>query len=79
MGNIENFEGIKIYINGREHLPPHFHAYYAEFHVSIEISTLNVIAGKMPKRQLKKIMDWATNKKVELTEIFDKLNPKLKF
>jgi len=78
MGNIENFDGIKIYINGREHLPPHFHCYYAEFHALIEISNLNIIAGKMPKRQLNKIINWAKDKQTELKDIFVELNPKFK-
>ena len=79
MGSVDKFEGIKIYINGREHLPPHFHCYYAEYHVLISIDTLDVIAGSIPKSQFKKIINWAKGKEDELLVIFKMLNPQLKF
>jgi len=79
IGNIDNFDGIKIYVNGREHLPPHFHCYYAEYHILIDIKTLEIVAGNMPKSQLKKIKKWASGKENELLIIFKMLNPQLKF
>ena len=78
MGNVENFDEIKIYVQGREHLPPHFHCYYAEYHVLISIADLEIVAGNMPKPQLKKIVKWAKGKENELLEIFKTLNPQLK-
>ncbi len=40
-----------MYIRG-EHNPPHFHALYAEYEAQIDIQTLQVIEGKLPRRAL---------------------------
>ena len=51
-----------------DHSPPHFHALYAEYEVLIEISTLKVIKGKMPKRALALVLEWAFEHRSELLE-----------
>jgi hypothetical protein len=38
-----------IYMYYRDHAPPHFHAEYAEFEITVEIET-GVITGKFPRR-----------------------------
>lgn len=35
MPEISSFYGIRVYINFREHNPPHFHAEYAEFKIIV--------------------------------------------
>ncbi len=42
-----------------DHAPPHFHALYGSFEVIIDINTLKVIEGKMPRRALALILEWA--------------------
>ena len=42
-----------------EHGPAHFHATYSEFKASIEIETLNVLEGWLPRRALGLVLDWA--------------------
>jgi len=79
MSRVDFFDGITIQVRGREHLPPHFHCYYAEYEISIEIKTLKVIAGIMPNRQLRKIKNWAKGKENDLLEIFKLNNSNLKF
>jgi hypothetical protein len=49
---ISSFFGIVIQMFWREHAPPHFHALYAEFEVEIDIRTLEVIKGNLPRRAL---------------------------
>ena len=53
MPTISQFFGILIhmYIRG-EHNPPHFHALYAEYEALINIQTLEVIEGILPRRPL---------------------------
>jgi hypothetical protein len=36
----------------QEHAPPHFHALYGEFEALIDIRTLEVIRGSLPRRAL---------------------------
>ncbi len=50
-----------------EHNPPHFHAEYQGFKVSISIDA-GIVEGKMPKRALKLIFEWLEIHKDELTK-----------
>ncbi len=45
---------------------PHFHATYAEHEASIEIETLEVLGGGMPKRALRLMREWAELRRGEL-------------
>jgi hypothetical protein len=71
---------IKIDVYSREHLPPHFHAIYAEHEILIEIRTLATYAGSLPLKQHKMVLDWAKDKAIRdyLQINFDKLNPNLR-
>lgn len=51
-----------------EHAPPHFHAEYGEFRAVIDIRTLSLIEGKLPRRALELILDWAELHQTELLE-----------
>jgi len=50
MPTISAFYGILIQMFWRDHAPPHFHALYAEHEALIDIRTLGVIEGSLPKR-----------------------------
>lgn len=54
MPTLSRFYGIKITMNYNDHSPPHFHAEYQGYEVSIEIANGNVI-GNMPRRALKMV------------------------
>ena len=58
MPTISQFFGILIhmYIRG-EHNPPHFHALYAEHEAQINIQTLEVIEGKLPRRAMVMVLE----------------------
>jgi hypothetical protein len=77
MPTIKIIDSIKIDIYSREHLPPHFHILYAEYEELIEIETLITYIGYVPKKQRKKVTDWAMNNKKYLLEVFKQLNPRL--
>ena len=51
-----------------DHAPPHFHARYAGYKIAINIQTLEVISGKMPKRALGLILEWARVNQEKLLE-----------
>ena len=52
MPTISAFYGILIQMFWSDHAPPHFHALYAEYEVLINIHTLEVVRGTMPRRAL---------------------------
>jgi hypothetical protein len=62
------FYGILIYIYWNDHAPPHFHAEYGEFEALINIETLEIIKGELPKTALELVRRWAKNHKKELEE-----------
>jgi hypothetical protein len=54
---ISRFLGIAIYIYWNDHLPPHYHAKYGEYEITIEIET-GVVTGSFPKRALRHVLEW---------------------
>lgn len=68
-----SFDGIRVYMYRCGHNPPHFHAMYAEYEAVIDIRTLEVIAGELPGKQLKKVRRWAEKVQPMLLEEFIRL------
>lgn len=68
---ISRFFGIIIRMFFNEHAPPHFHAEYAEYRGVIDIRTLELIEGKLPRRALELILDWAELHQDELMKDWD--------
>ena len=58
MPTISQFFGIVIQMFWRENAPPHFHAMYGECEALIDIRTLEVIGGRLPKRALNLTIEW---------------------
>ena len=54
---ISRFLGISISMYWNDHLPPHYHAKYGEYEITIEIET-GVVTGSFPKRALRHILEW---------------------
>jgi hypothetical protein len=50
MPRVSEFFGIVIYMYYNDHMPPHFHAEYAEHEAIYEIDTLVVTRGDLPRR-----------------------------
>jgi len=59
MPTISQFFGIVIQMFWREHAPPHFHAMYGDAEVLIDIRTLEVLKGNLPKRAQALALEWA--------------------
>ena len=68
MPTICMFRGIKIYINWRDHQPPHFHASYGGDSVIVSIRDIEVLEGEMPNKQRKMLLGWAALHQDELLE-----------
>lgn len=68
MPTISMFYGILIQMFCGDHAPPHFHALYAEYEIIIDIRTLEIIKGSMPKRALALVLEWASMHREELME-----------
>lgn len=68
MPQISRFFGIIIKMYYNDHQPPHFHAEYNEHVAEIRIDTFEVIEGKLPRRVLGLVLEWAAIHRDELRE-----------
>ncbi len=66
MPEISRFFGIIIFMYFDEHNPPHFHAKYGEDRAVITIQELKVMEGRIPKRALSLVLEWANDHRDEL-------------
>jgi hypothetical protein len=67
MPEISRFLGIVVGIFPREHPPPHFHAVYGEYQITVDIES-GVVHGDFPKRALRLVLEWLDLYKDELLE-----------
>jgi hypothetical protein len=67
---ISRFYGIVIRMYYNDHAPPHFHAFYGEYSVLIDIHTLAVISGQLTPRALGMVTEWASVHQDELDAVW---------
>lgn len=71
MPELSRFHGliIRMYFEvGEPHHFPHFHAYHQSDVAVISIDPINVLAGSLPRRQLRLVEAWAELHLEELRE-----------
>lgn len=68
---ISRFLGIVITMYWNDHNPPHFHAKYGSYEVTVSI-TDGVVEGKFPKRALSLLLEWFELHKDELLDNWHK-------
>ncbi|ASS47999.1 MAG: hypothetical protein A3D31_01090 [Candidatus Fluviicola riflensis] len=76
---LENKNGVRIEIYGREHLPVHIHAKYGEYEALVNIRTGEVFEGSLPSKKLRIVQDWLDegNRRELIEKNFYELNPRL--
>ena len=72
MPEISRFLGIVVFMNFKDHNPPHFHAMYGDYQIIVEINTC-VVEGKFPKRALSLLMEWYEIHRDELLKNWETL------
>lgn len=75
MPEVDRISGIRICVFSRDHLPPHFHAFYGEFEVLIDIREGIPIAGDLPRRKMREILEYLEVNRDDLLAVFYELNP----
>ena len=71
MPELSRFFGIIIRMYYGAYDPPHFHAVYVEDEVLIDIDTLSVVRGELPRRALALVIEWAVLHRDELRRDWD--------
>jgi hypothetical protein len=72
-----NIDGIRICVYSREHRPAHFHVLYAEYEMTIDLTTLEKISGTIPLSKERAIRKWIEQNKELILKNFNRLNPDL--
>ena len=67
MPELSRFLGIIIAMFYREHGPPHFHATYGDYEITVEIES-GLVNGEFPSRALQHVQEWRGLHKKELLE-----------
>jgi hypothetical protein len=65
MPEISRFLGIVIAMYYRDHAPPHFHAVYGDYEVTVAIAT-GQVQGFLPARALAAVQEWRRMHRAEL-------------
>lgn len=68
MPTISVFFGITVRMYYDDHPPAHVHAYYGGDVALIDIQTLRVLQGRLPRRALALVLEWAELHQEELTD-----------
>lgn len=71
MPRISSFYGITIwmYYDEAHHAGrPHFHARYGHDEASVDIESLELIAGKLPVRARRLVVEWAQARRSQLRD-----------
>lgn len=68
MPTISRFFGITIRMYRDDHGLPHFHAYYAEHAAVIAIESMEVLAGRLPRRALAPVQEGSMAHRPELRD-----------
>ena len=66
MPEVTRFFGIVVRMYFRDHSPAHFHAEYGEYEALVEIETLSILRGELPRRAMALVLEWAALHRQEL-------------
>jgi hypothetical protein len=76
MPTVAIVDGVRIVFYANEHQPPHFPARIAEMQAVIEIDTLNITHGALPRGKLQKVIEWSRPRQAELRRAFQQASAK---
>ena len=65
------FLGIIMSMYYGDHAPPHFHARYGEYEITVDVLT-GLIKGQFPKRALRLVLEWYDLHKEELLDNWER-------
>lgn len=71
MPELSRFYGIIIRMFPDDHPPPHFHAVYQGEQVQVALETLEGVRGRMPRRALALVLEWAALHRAELRQAWE--------
>jgi hypothetical protein len=71
MPTIAIVDGVRLMMYFNDHAPAHLHALFAEHRAVLDIDTLTVTSGYLPRAKLGTVVRWATPRRSELMRAWD--------
>ncbi len=71
MPKVSEFFGIVIALLYADHAPPHFLARYGAHEALVDIESLRLLRGGLPRRALALVLEWAMLHRLELRADWD--------
>ena len=72
MPELCRFRGVVIRIHPNDHSPLHFHVVYGGMRASVDIETLSVVRGSLPRRVRRLVLEWASVHQDELRDAWNR-------
>ena len=69
---LSRFFGIVIRMFYNDHEPAHFHAVYREHEALVEIDTLALYRGALPRRAMALVLEWPALHRSELRKCWER-------
>lgn len=76
MGTLVRFDKVAVLVRPRDHNPPHFHVSAPDFEAMIDIKTLTVLRGALPRTVANEVMAWAEANRSLIVAEWNRVNPK---
>ena len=76
MGKLVQIGNIVIRVYANDHLPPHFHVVTPDADALVEIETLEILRGKLPRRAETEALTWAKANKATIVAEWNRTNPR---
>jgi hypothetical protein len=74
MPTISQFYGITIRMYFRDHPPPHFHAAYGDTEAVVDIRSLSIREGVLPRRAAALVLEWTKLHQAELLHAWQQVS-----
>lgn len=76
MGRLHQIANLIIRVYANDHLPPHFHAVTPDCEALIEIETLSILRGSLPRPAREAVIEWSRNNKAAIAAEWNRTNPR---
>ena len=68
MPELSRFYGIVVRMFAADHAPPHFHVQYGEHRAQIDIATMSILNGSLPRQCGRMVAEWGRLHETELIQ-----------
>nr|WP_200991933.1 DUF4160 domain-containing protein [Rhizobium rhizogenes]QCL10552.1 hypothetical protein pC6.5d_659 [Rhizobium rhizogenes] len=76
MGKLVQIGNIIIRVYANDHLPPHFHILTPDADALVDIATLEILRGKLPRKAQDTALEWAAKNKAAIAAEWNRTNPR---